>query len=59
MMTGAAVEPRKKMPGKPAVSNPSLGFCRSVEFSMRRRAGAVVADEEDGAAALVRVVVAR
>ena len=33
-MVGSAA-PRKKMPGKPAVSKPSLGLRRSVEPSMR------------------------
>ena len=49
--------PRKKMPGKPGVSKPSLGLRAQRRVLDRHRAGAVVAHEEDRAAALVGVVV--
>ena len=49
--------PRKKMPGKPAVSKPVARVAAQGRALDRHRAGAVVADEEDRAAALVGVVV--
>ena len=49
--------PRKKMPGKPARLEAVAGVAAQGRALDRHRAGAVVADEEDGAAALVGVVV--
>ena len=48
--------PRKKMPGRPRVSKPSLGLRSRHAVGDRDRAGAVVAHEEHGATALGRAV---